>query len=78
MTIPIGQKSLQWGSGFWNGIGQKLITANPEFSHCLVARSLRRRPDKACDRGPRRRTNRYVEQGRPSETQAGRMDEAPQ
>ncbi len=35
---------------------------SPDFSHCLVARSLRRRPDKACDRGPRKRTNRYVEQ----------------
>ncbi len=27
-------------------------TLSLQFSHCLVARSLRRRPDKACDRGP--------------------------
>ncbi len=34
----------------------------PRFSHLLVTKRRKGRPDKARDRGPRKRTVRYVEE----------------
>ncbi len=35
---------------------------NPHFSHLLVTKRRKGRPDKERDRGPRKRTVRYVEE----------------
>ncbi len=35
---------------------------SPHFSHLLVTKRRKGRPDKARDRGPRKRTVRYVEE----------------
>ena len=38
------------------------ITTSPHFSHLLVTKRRKGRPDKARDRGPRKRTVGYVEE----------------
>ena len=48
-------------------------TSSPHFSYPVVARGRKRRPDKACDRGPRSRTLAVRRGGRRSITQSGRM-----
>ncbi len=51
---------------------------SPDFSRPVVARGRKRRPDKACDRGPRSRTRAVRRGGRGSVTKSGRMIAASQ
>ncbi len=48
--------------------------ASPHFSHQVVAKRRKGRPDKACDRGPRKRTLEYVEEAdREQRSQGGSL-----
>ena len=57
--IPATTWTTRTSSGPWS---IRLSWTSPNFSHLLVTKRWKGRPDKARDRGPRRRTIRYVEE----------------